>query len=193
MHGLAPACTNMSQLKNAARLMKDSTAKLKDAFQHLERVDVLVGVPSEKTEREDGAMNNASIAYIHDNGSPAQNIPARPFMRPGIERSKSAIAGFMKQAAKRVLTDNASKAEADLMKTGMTAQASIRNRINEGVPPPLKAGTLRGRIRNKTAVKGAKAELAAREAGALAGTSNAKPLVATGQLRNSINYVLRRK
>ncbi len=184
-------------MKNAAKLLKDKLPQLREAFGTLAKNEVLVGVPRDDAARKDEdpskpQMNNATLAYIHDNGSPAANIPARPFMRPGIEAAQKQISEFMGNGASQVLQGNAGAVDRALAKAGLTAQASIRNTINEGIAPELKESTLRGRIRQGVAVKGAKAELAARDAGEAAG-SHAKPLIATGQLRNSINYVIRGK
>ena len=61
------------------------------AVKTLTRQQILVGVPSENAERQDdpGAkpspINNAQLAYVQEFGSPAQNIPARPFLIPGVE------------------------------------------------------------------------------------------------------------
>ena len=190
--GRARRCIHINMAKSIVSVLKNNLPKLRQTFQRLERVDVLVGVPQETDTREGGgAMNNATLAYIHDNGSPAQNIPARPFMKPGIEAAKDKIAIFMGDAAKKTLALQSN--DADLSKAGMAASSAIKTAINEGIPPPLKPGTLRARIRAGTSVKGAKAELAARAAGDDEGIANAKPLIATGQMRNSITYVLRRK
>jgi hypothetical protein len=80
-----------------------------------------------------------------------------------------------------------------LNKAGLLTASSMKSVINAGIAPTLKYSTLLGRIRNRTSVKGAKAEIAARNAGEVAGLTNAKPLIATGQMRNSITYVLRNK
>lgn len=180
-------------MKNAAKKIQDSLPRLRGAFALLTTKDVLVGVPKDETARKDGEMNNATLAYIHDNGAPASNIPARPFMKPGIESVKGKIVENHKTMAKRALKGDTDAINRGMTRTGLMAQSAIRKAINDGVPPPLKESTLKARIRAKTAVKGAKAELASRQGGGIAGMANAKPLVATGQLRNSINFVVRKK
>ena len=119
------------------------------------------------------------------------NIPARPFMTPGITKVRDKVKETLKSAAQGALQGK--DPIVALNRVGLISQASIRNAINDGIPPPLADSTLRGRIRNRTAIKGAKQELANRESGILPGMQDAKPLVATGQLRNSINYVIREK
>ena len=181
--------------KNAASVVLNKLPGLLTSMGKLTKQELLVGVPQDKTARKDEkvAMNNATLAYIHDNGSPAQNIPARPFMRPGIEAAAGPVAQRFKAAAKQALHGESQGANSNLNAAGLIAQTSIKNAINEGIAPPLSDATLKARIRNKTAVKGAKMELANRAAGNAPGIGFAKPLVATGQLRNSISYILREK
>jgi hypothetical protein len=184
-------------MKNPARLVLDKLPKLKTSFAKLSKSDVLVGVPQEEAPRKDvedkQLMNNATLAFIHDRGSPAANIPARPFMVPGIQNAKPGIVIQFKKAAQNCLHANDGEIGAALTKAGMIAQSSIRSVINAGIAPPLADSTLRARIRSGKAVKGAKAELASRAEGNAPGMDLAKPLVQTGQLRNSINFVIRKK
>lgn len=181
--------------KNAASLVTNKLPQMLKGVNKLAVKATYVGVPSEKTERKEDdeektPMTNAALAFIHDNGSPAAHIPARPFMRPGIKKAQAKIVAALRGGAIGVLKGQ--DPERALNIAGMAAQASIRGHINEGIAPPLADSTLRGRIRNKTSVKGAKKELADRAAGAAPGVQNAKPLIATAQLRNAINYVIRR-
>ena len=182
-------------MKNAARLLINKLPHLRSAVSQLAKRDVLVGVPSEETERKESdekqPMTNATLAYIHDNGSPAGNIPARPFMQPGIEAAKPKLTAQFKSAAQGALSGG--DVELSLNRAGLVAQASIRNEINQGIGPALADSTLRARIRNRTSIKGAKAELERRAETGISGTDLAKPLIATAQLRNSIHYVIRSK
>jgi len=160
-------------MKNAAKVLANNFPTFRASLKHLES-DVLVGVPAEYGARKDeGAMNNATLAYIHDNGSPAANIPARPFMQPGIEAGRERISKLLEQGARAAMYGNAGSVEQALQKAGLVAQANIRAAINSGLPPALAPSTL-----------------AARKA---RGRTGEKPLVDTGQLRNSINYVVRAK
>lgn len=161
-------------MKNAARLLINKLPNLKANFAKLTANDVLVGVPAETTGRkDDDPISNATIAYLMDKGSPANNIPARPFMEPGIADAKDKIVGFFKTAAKKALDKDDGAIERGLDKAGLAAQASIRNKINSGIPPALSDKTLAARRKR--------------------GRTGEVPLVDTGQLRNSINYVIRKK
>ena len=155
--------------------------------------DVYVGVPSDNTERKETShISNAVIAYINDNGSPAQNIPARPFMRPGIESAKEDIKSAFKRGAEANLKGNEAAIDIAMHQAGLIAQRNIRAVINAGIAPALAESTLKARARRGS--KGAKTELKSRsETGISSATGSAKPLIETGQLRNSINYVIRSK
>ena len=152
---------------------------------------VLAGIPAERARRKDGTISNAAIGYIQEHGDPAGRIPPRPFLVPAVEAMQADIVAFLRKAGKLALTGNLAGVERTLHALGLTAQNKIRAKLNEGIPPPLAASTLRARIRARTAIKGAKAELARRASGGAEGTDLAKPLVATAQLRNSITYVIR--
>lgn len=171
---------------------------LHDAMKALAGFEVLVGFPEDTTSRDPGPtgsagnepITNAALGYIHDNGAPEANIPARPFMIPGIRDNEGKLADQLLVVAKRVLK-KASVQEVlkGYERVGITAQAGIRAKINEGVPPPLAESTLRARGRKGDV--GSLWELAWREAGVAPGTDIAKPLVVTGQLRNAVNFVVR--
>jgi len=148
-------------------LVKNNSAKLMAALKEVLKNDVLVGVPQDKARRREGEVTNAELAYIHNNGSPARNIPARPFMEPGIKNAAQRINVLMQQTARAVLSGDKAKVRQGLESVGLAAQNSIRSKINEGIPPPLKHPRR--------------------------GKSRSKPLIDTGQLRNSITYVVRRK
>lgn len=162
----------------------------------LAQQEVLVGFPEESTERDDDPLvkgdepTNAELGYIHDNGAPEANIPARPFMVPGIENARDPVTRHLYAGAKRVLqTRSAADAENALERAGLAAVTAIKRKINEGVPPPLAEMTLR--MRASRGRKGAQAELDHRAQGGTPGVDLAKPLIDTAQMRNAVNYVIR--
>jgi hypothetical protein len=170
----------------------DKMGAVVKALDKLTRRDVLVGVPGDTADRDQdeyGPMNNPTLAYIHDNGSPAQNIPARPFMAPGIEAVKERIASGLGKAASAALDDRDDLAMRHLERVGLAAQSSIRRYISTGNFAPLAAATLRARAARGR--KGALLELASRAAGNAPSNESARPLIDSGQLRNSLTYVVR--
>ncbi len=165
-------------MKNAAKLLINNLPKMKIVFAKLAGQEVLAGVPRDETQRnsdpsEKGPMNNATLAYIHENGAPAANIPARPFMRPGVEAVKPRIVDEFKKAGKYAANGDEAGLDKSLNRVGLITQSSMRATINAGPPPPLKPSTLAARRRR--------------------GRTGDVPLIDTGQLRNSLNYVIRKK
>lgn len=164
-----------------------------DALTKITELEVLVGVPEAETERtgDDAAqgITNASLAYIHDNGAPEAHIPPRPFMIPGIEAGMEAIAKQLDRATRAAIGGNVEGVMAGFHGAGLAAQRAIKNKILEGVPPPLSEYTLRERAAKGR--KGAALELKRREAGETPGMELALPLVDTHEMLNSISYVIR--
>jgi hypothetical protein len=137
-------------------------------------VEVLVGFPEETAERdaEDTPITNAALAYIHDNGAPEQNIPARKFMRPAMDSVQEKLTLRLGNTLKGVLKGASPlQVEQGMHAVGLLAKLAIQNKINEGIPPPLAASTLARRVAK--------------------GRTGTKPLVDTAQLRNAANYAIR--
>jgi hypothetical protein len=151
---------------------KSNLPGLAKALEDLAKKRVLVGVPADKSFR-DGEINNAQLAYIHDKGSPAQNIPARPFLGPGIEEGLPAITTQLKKTAQAAFDGEVDGVEKGLHSTGLVAADAVKRKLVDGPFAPLKPATL-----------------AARKHKGFFGTS---PLNVTGQLRGAVSYVIRRK
>ena len=154
-------------------VVRDNTAQLQAAIAELTDTELLVGVPSTKAGRRDGPASNAVIAYVQDNGLPERNIPARPFLRPGIENAMNEITTRLRDAARLAMDGSLEACRRALHAVGLTAQASVRAKITDGPFTPLAESTL--------------AQRRAR------GRTGTRPLIDTGQLRNSITYVLRNR
>ena len=152
---------------------KDITAAVLQTVQEMAKKRVLIGIPAEKAARKGDPITNASLGYIHENGSPARNIPARPFLKPGVEQAADKCAAVLGKFAKTAF-NNPSDLDKGLNAAGLIAQASVKKRIVSGEGfAPLKEGTIAARKR--------------------AGAKGTKPLIRTGQLLNSITYVVREK
>ena len=182
-------------------IKKDDVAKVLKSIQELVGKDVLIGVPEKDDQRQDGSpMTNAALAYIHETGSPAANIPARPFLVPGVEEAEDRVTPQMKKAAQAALSGNSSGVETALNRAGLIAQSSVRNKINTGAFVPLSPDT----IRNRKYSRGTNSRRAAEEAylaaikngdspEAAQSAAGIQPLINTGQLRNAIEYVIRKR
>lgn len=152
-------------------ILKDDTARIMAAIEDMAGKRVLIGIPADKSARKDGPITNAALGYIHENGSAARNIPARPFLVPGVKAASAKCAEVLKSFAKKAITGQAT-IDQGLNAAGLIAQASVKKRIQQGEGfAPLAASTLEARARK--------------------GKSGTKPLIRTGQLLNSVTYVVR--
>lgn len=187
--------------RKVVRTVVDNSETLIKNIDALLGYGVYVGVPESQDGRNDGEpIGNATLAYIHDNGSPARGIPARPFMKPGIEKVQSTIADIMKAAAIASLKGKQEVADFLYIKAGLVAQSSIRNTIRSGIPPPLKPETIRGRkysrftkSRRKSEIEYMQAIKSGKDSDVAFSESGIVPLINTSQLLNSINFVVRKK
>lgn len=157
---------------------KDRLADVLKSIHGLVAKEVLIGIPESedsrnKREADGSPLGNAAIGYIQETGSPANNLPARPFLVPGVEAALKPATAKLKAGATKALDGQADAGEKSMHAAGMIAQNSVRATINAGVSPPLAPSTLAGRRRR--------------------GRTGTVPLIDTGQLRNSITYVIRPK
>lgn len=165
---------------------KDALKDSVRALQALTRRRVLVGIPQDGTERTDGApINNAQIGYINEFGFPAQNIPARPHLVPGIRKAAPTIIRLMKEAANITMTAGSrglSPSQRDreidkaLTKVGLVCVASVQEIIKDGLSPALSPVTIMRRQTRKVAPR-----------------FGTKPLLDTAQYWQHINFVLDQK
>jgi len=163
---------------SGVRITKDNLPGLKAAVRALIRYEVLIGVPDSTAERqpEEGESkppSNAAIGYWMETGVPEKNIPARPFLVPGVESIKDEAVARLKAAGAAALGGEIKEIAKAQNAVGLIAQNAVRAKITEGPFAPLKPTTI-----------------AARQSRGRTGT---RPLIDTGQLRNSITYVVRPK
>lgn len=157
-------------------VIKDHMPALRKSLAALTVHRVLVGVPAEKALRkpEDGEKdppNNAAIGYWMENGVPEANIPARPWLGPGIATVQKDINARFEACAKGVLDGLPVSVDRTLNIVGLMAQNAVKSKIDNGPFIPLSPRTLAARRRR--------------------GRKGDKPLIDTGQLRASVTYVIR--
>lgn len=157
---------------------KDRLADVLKSIHELVKKEVLIGIPeSEDARNQRGAdgspLGNAAIGYIQETGSPSNNLPARPFLVPGVHDALNPATAKLKAGATKALDGQRDAGEKSMHAAGLIAQNAVRAKINSGVPPALAESTLAGRRRR--------------------GRTGTVPLIDTGQLRNSITYVVREK
>lgn len=145
------------------------------SISRLVQKEVLVGVPDSTAGRKDEGepLSNAEIGYIMENGSPANNIPARPHLVPGVQDARPKFEPQLQKGVEAALDGDLEKVDRSLNRAGLVAQNSVRAKINSNIPPKLADSTLAARRRR--------------------GVTRENTLVDTGQYRNAITYVVRKK
>ncbi len=162
----------MCSKKNVeVKVRKDDFKKVKKALMDFAKIDLLVGVPQEKTERKEDdkesaePITNAELMFIHTNGSPARNIPPRPVIEPTIDENQERITKDYENAIKNVL-DGKKSGMIELEKLGIWLMNKIKAKFGSEELAPLKPATIKAK-------------------------GSDRPLIDTGQLRNSVTYVIR--
>lgn len=170
---------------------RDDTARMLKAVQRLTKKTVYIGIPAENADRLkfDGSKSerqiraalaaggqkekasNALIGYVQENGMPDKNVPARPFLVPGVASQKDRIADELMKAGELALEGDVSAVDKAMHLIGLVCQRAVQKKITDGPYPPLAPGTIAGRLRR--------------------GRTGTVPLIDTGQLRQSITYVVK--
>ncbi len=173
---------------------------VKDLVKRVERLAdtrVLVGVPSSTAGRLKGdpdgkavgsldevsgagekiSNNNAALAYIHNFGSPARNIPPRPFLLPGIQNAIPKINRPLQLAATSALSGDYEAMTKALHAIGLICQNEVRRKITMGPFVPLKPATIAARKKRHPSRKAVSA-------------ADVRPLIDTGRLRQAQTYAI---
>ena len=163
--------------------------KLKQDLANLVNTDVLVGISEDSSTRQEGAMTNAQLMFVHTNGSPLQNIPARPVIEPAIqaEGNNEQISDQLGKAAEAALKYDPVGALRHLRLAGQVAENAskawfVDPRNNW---PPNKPETIARKVR-----KMSKQQL---DEKLKTGEKLTRPLIDTGQLRKSILHIVRER
>jgi hypothetical protein len=155
------------------RVTKDNVRSLLSNIEQMSKKRVYIGISGEVAARPGEPISNSQIGYIHEFGSPINNIPAAPHLRPGVEDALPAVSSELKKAARLALKSPGAY-ETGLERAGIKAVSSVRKRIvsQQGFPE-LAEGTKRARKRK--------------------GFKGTKRLIQTGQYLNAITHVVRTK
>ncbi|WP_316502947.1 hypothetical protein [Klebsiella grimontii] len=168
-------------MKSGLTVREDNYAGVLDALKQLSGTDVLVGIPADKAQRDDGGpLNNAEIGYLQSTGATVEidgetvTLPPRPFLDMGIEDSKPRTTAHLKAAAVAALEGKPDIAMLELESAGQIARDAAKAVIGDGDRlTPLSEKTLQRRRAQ--------------------GLPGDKPLYAHGFLLRAINYVVRKK
>lgn len=175
-------------------------AGLVKRLQGLQKRQIQVGIPQQTSSRKEEGINNAELLYIHthgtrrkamqkemqegmdrglkyseafslyiqSHGSPLWHSPPRPVLEPAIKANKEKIALQFSKIIKATADGNADAMERAITSTGITAQNACRSWFKD---------PRNGWPRNDPKTVKLK--------------GSDKPLVDSGELRNSIVYVVR--
>ncbi len=136
----------------------------------LVKVGILDDAPKDVHPGEKpSSLTLVEIAGIHEFGAPEQGIPQRSFIRATVDERRADVQRLSVVLAKDVLTGKRTAAQA-LDALGAKVSGWMQKRIADGIPPQLKAETLK-----RKTVNGAVGDV---------------PLVDTGQLKSSIAWVV---
>jgi len=129
---------------NGTTVLFDKTANVLSNLRAMRSLEVLVGIPSKKTERKGKAkspINNASLLYTFEKGSALINRPATPVVEPALKEARAKIVSAMQIGARDGLEDKQAVVKA-FNKAGLIASAEIKGRIvaQEGLPTPSEEG-----------------------------------------------------
>lgn len=143
------------------------------SINELVKKQVLVGVPDSAPDRKEGPLSNAQIGYILEHGSPANNLPPRPHLLPGVQDARPKVEPELQAGVSAALDGDSQQVDNRLNRAGIVAMNSVRAKVNSNVQPALAERTLAERRQR--------------------GVTRENTLVDTGQYRNSITYVVRNK
>jgi hypothetical protein len=164
-------------MRQRVRVKDNGWDRYKDQVRALDGVRITVGVHGDEPERWDGE-SNVAIAGVHEFGS--MRIPARPFIRPTFDRNREKYAKQLRGAVIALLR-RGTPLRQSLALVAFGVVRDIRSTIRKQGEPagsfaPLSETTLakrRARRVNNRTFRGHKA------------------LIDTGQLINSIDWVVR--
>lgn len=159
----------------------DGLKGIKEAIAFFNSNRVMVGIPDGGGSH--GGMSNVALAFIHSNGSPKHNIPARPFLEPAIEQTADQIAEHMKAAAIQAIEGNTDAAMKKLDDAGTVGENAVKSFFKSGGLAPnaeitIHGGWMKNKVSGKTFY--------------VKGKNSAGPLIDTGNLRGSITHVIRK-
>src|ERR1700749_1538368 len=190
----------------AARVIitNDKVDSVIESITQLTKKQVLVGIPEANSTRQNtensGPVTNALLGYIHEFGSPRANIPPRPFLIPGVRKSIPQVMPRLLAACMAALDGKPDKSDKELVAAGLIAEASAKREISTGNFIPLSPLTVANRYRQRgTQTRRANEEQYLRlidqgvSPSAAQSAAGIRPLINTGQLRNAITSVVRKK
>lgn len=178
----------------------DNAGAVQEGVRRLLKLSVVVGIPDINADRspspgDKNQISNAAIGYAMEFGLPDKNVPARPFLVPGLRSVMKEMAECLKKAGEDAFDRDFSEVERRFEQAGLIGADAVRRQITDGSFAPLSERTIQARADRGR--KGAKQYLKLRAEGTpddvLQGAGLLKPLIDSGQLRRAITSVVRSK
>lgn len=171
-------------------------SRIRKAMKALTDKRIMVGIPASGNARDDGPDGNADIAYTNELGSPVKNIPARPFLRPGVKLAMPDATVRLRKAARSALKGDFSIVEDEFENAGQICADSVRTVIQNGLSPALAQSTIERRAAKGQAgavelLSRQRGNAASKELAMIQTADLAKPLIDTGELIQHITFVVR--
>lgn len=146
----------------AMKFAKDKVQNIISGAIYMKTHEVVIGAKGEHSD----------LLYLHEQGVPSRNIPARPVIAPALDQKevKDAMKGCMRRAfLQAFLLGNTSGADKELDKAGLIGENACKKYITDGD------------------------NLAPNSPVTIARKGSSIPLIDTGALLNSITHEIRGK
>lgn len=137
--------------------------RFEQTLRELQDQEVRIGFQHGEAAGEDGT-DVCDIAMWNELGT--ERIPSRPFLRKSVDENQAEISEFLQAQKEGILRGDS--ARQILNRIGIFQKDLIQEKITEGSYAPNAAATIRRK-------------------------GSDKPLIDTGRMRQSVNYVIRRK
>ena len=138
-----------------------------DRFREIGKPKVYIGVPASKNGMHDGGINMATLLALHVLGAPSRGIPQRDPLRPPLIANAQRYSDLLALGLKNALSDGTDP-KLVYEKIGIVATNDVKDYFITGNFKALSEKTIKAK-------------------------GSSKPLVDTGELRNSISYEVRNK
>jgi len=132
-------------------------------LKELDKLQVRIGFQKGVATEEDGT-DVCDVAMWNELGT--VNMPSRPFLRKSVDENEEKINSFLKSTKGKIL--KGVSAEQILKEIGIFQKDLIQEKITEGSYTPNAESTIRKK-------------------------GSSKPLIDTGKMRQSVNFVIQKK
>ena len=138
-----------------------------ERFREIGKPKVYIGVPASKNGMHEGGINMATLLALHVLGAPSRGIPQRDPLRPPLIANAQRYSDLLALGLKHALA-NGTDPKLVYEKIGIVAANDVKDYFITGNFKALSEKTIKAK-------------------------GSSKPLIDTGELRNSISYEVRNK